>query len=385
MRLLWCQALFWFSQNEPGEFSPFILRAKGLELLGQDALDLIQLKLGHPGVGDPIGFHSLHKEETTGVVFLEDPEHFEQPVIVSMAMIDSGESVLEEQVDELLLKAAFMSGIDEPLTFQCGIFAGLGLAIKDLVVGTGEIAADAIAYGATARGVQVLEYSIKLSDALGGDTRSAKAILNVFQSELDDTHEEWRQLAVTCYEAAEFVRQHQQEHAEFVVAWLQGDIGKAYAKAAKISETNELAMMIAAELVGILLDEIDAADDFEKGVFCGRIIFEILALIIPYTKAGALTHVKKIEMLDNLQANIPKLGKKGKGISAAVFARMASYIQKLRATKMCFVAGTLVATPLGLQAIETLQAGDLVLARSEQTNEQAWRPISETFKTHPPN
>jgi RHS repeat-associated protein len=45
----------------------------------------------------------------------------------------------------------------------------------------------------------------------------------------------------------------------------------------------------------------------------------------------------------------------------------------------CFIAGTLVATAMGLTPIEAVAAGDLVLARSDETGEVAWRAVEETF------
>lgn len=45
----------------------------------------------------------------------------------------------------------------------------------------------------------------------------------------------------------------------------------------------------------------------------------------------------------------------------------------------CFVAGTLVHTPNGIKAIETLQVGDLVFAFDEESGQKVVRRITETF------
>lgn len=49
----------------------------------------------------------------------------------------------------------------------------------------------------------------------------------------------------------------------------------------------------------------------------------------------------------------------------------------------CFAAGTLVATPDGLVAIETLEIGDLVLAQNEATGEIAPKAITDLICPEP--
>ena len=48
----------------------------------------------------------------------------------------------------------------------------------------------------------------------------------------------------------------------------------------------------------------------------------------------------------------------------------------------CFTAGTLVSTPTGLKAIETLKIGDLVVSRSDKTGETAAKPIVGITPAH---
>ncbi len=55
----------------------------------------------------------------------------------------------------------------------------------------------------------------------------------------------------------------------------------------------------------------------------------------------------------------------------------------IEAHKVCFVAGTQVLTPDGSKNIEDIRAGDLVLSRSDETGEQGYRQVLQTFVTHP--
>lgn len=57
--------------------------------------------------------------------------------------------------------------------------------------------------------------------------------------------------------------------------------------------------------------------------------------------------------------------------------------QQVITSRMCFVAGTLVWTATGLQPIECVREGDLVLSRSTITGESEWKPVTKTFVTHP--
>src|SRR5262245_32359225 len=46
----------------------------------------------------------------------------------------------------------------------------------------------------------------------------------------------------------------------------------------------------------------------------------------------------------------------------------------------CFVAGTLVLTESGLRPIESIEVGMRVLARSEEGETVAWKPVLRTFR-----
>ena len=70
--------------------------------------------------------------------------------------------------------------------------------------------------------------------------------------------------------------------------------------------------------------------------------------------------------------------------AAAVVGRRALMARLARGARItcCFVAGTLVMTESGLAPIETLQVGDMVLARSEETGEEAYKPVTALIPGH---
>jgi hypothetical protein len=55
----------------------------------------------------------------------------------------------------------------------------------------------------------------------------------------------------------------------------------------------------------------------------------------------------------------------------------------LLTTRMCFVAGTLVKAKEGLVKIEDVQPGMEVWSRDEFTQQEGWKPVAQTFITHP--
>ena len=63
------------------------------------------------------------------------------------------------------------------------------------------------------------------------------------------------------------------------------------------------------------------------------------------------------------------------GLSLVVSKALASKFLKFRE---CFVAGTLIETIDGLKAIETIQQGDLIWSRHEETLEYGYRPVVDT-------
>ena len=48
---------------------------------------------------------------------------------------------------------------------------------------------------------------------------------------------------------------------------------------------------------------------------------------------------------------------------------------------LCFVEGTLVETSEGAVPIEEIELGDLVWSRNDETGEEDWKPVVETFIT----
>ena len=105
-------------------------------------------------------------------------------------------------------------------------------------------------------------------------------------------------------------------------------------------------------------------------------MFEVGSLVFPAAKAGLLAKLGKVEVFNHLMT-------KGRLIGAKARQAMTALRTPLQVTRMCFVAGTLVKAKQGLIKIEDVRPGMEVWSRDEFTQEEGWKPVAQTFITHP--
>ena len=91
-------------------------------------------------------------------------------------------------------------------------------------------------------------------------------------------------------------------------------------------------------------------------------------------KAGKLGVMCKV--LAKLEKVLPESDE-----TRVMVRELASTYEKCKT--MCFVAGTDVMTADGLKDIETIVPGDMVLSRDPETGQQCYKPVLQTFITHP--
>ncbi len=82
------------------------------------------------------------------------------------------------------------------------------------------------------------------------------------------------------------------------------------------------------------------------------------------------------------QGSNPQVAARAVAASGKILA-MVDRAQKVITSRICFVTGTMVWTATGLQPIECVREGDLVLSRRTITGENSWKPATEMFVTHP--
>jgi hypothetical protein len=126
------------------------------------------------------------------------------------------------------------------------------------------------------------------------------------------------------------------DQGKFIVAMLTQDEATLQALGSKY----ERALSLAAEVMAYAAEEVKSLDEGEQGVIMGALIFEILTTLIP---GGQAKHVTKAKMLDDLA--VGRFASSSPG--GRVFAKVMLLLNKLRTTKMCFIAGTMVMSAQG--------------------------------------
>jgi hypothetical protein len=224
-----------------------------------------------------------------------------------------------------------------------------------------------------------------------------KGVFNV------DANEEWRYidllakdnkvvddgltgLAKFMWEMAKFWNKGQQAQLDLVIALLTGDDSKLEASITDLSEMHRQMFSMGAEVIKSMWESITANTDWEnkpeiQGELIGRAIFEIASLFLdPEVIALELAKLTKFEFLGKLMAR--PFFKEG-GVGHMVAEKIVPFMNDLAKTKMCFVAGTPVWTKDGLRSIEKIKAGDYVMSRDEFSGQQCYKPVLQTFVTHP--
>jgi hypothetical protein len=133
---------------------------------------------------------------------------------------------------------------------------------------------------------------------------------------------------------------------------------------------------MAAEAIEGTMQDLSDGTEGQKGYVIGRIVFEVGSLVFPAAKANLLAKLGKVEVFNHLMT-------KGRLIGAKARQAMTALRTPLQVTRMCFVAGTLVKAKQGLIKIEDVRPGMEVWSRDEFTQQEGWKPVVQTFITHP--
>ena len=156
-----------------------------------------------------------------------------------------------------------------------------------------------------------------------------------------------------------------------------------------LSEQDQVIMSYVAEILPELWKSWENLPAYDQGYYTGCAAFEVGTLVIGWTKAskigkaGQLGKVgSKAEFITELRAIRFFNSGPGKTAIDKMF-ELGGFVERLTVTKMCFPAGTPVLTSNGPIAIETLAPGMLVWSRDPETGKTAWKPILDTFTTHP--
>lgn len=167
-------------------------------------------------------------------------------------------------------------------------------------------------------------------------------------------------------------------------------ISRAYAgdheAMAQSSERMRLAMMFSIEIYQAIAEELDTMDHYEGGRIVGRIAAELVVAVTSLGTGQAVSAVSKVSVVRQVITKLDALDWVPENVMVKLRALddgPESLVVLLANTRMCFVAGTIVHTSDGLVPIEEVEVGDLVLSRDPETGAQGYKPVLNTFVTHP--
>ena len=354
-------------QSNGGEFYAYSLELKGplTSLLSQGELFVT---MGGTRF-------QVKTDSTTGKALLQR-EDGNKPATFSYRLSERGVS-LSVNGDEVLrdLKA-------RNATFSNGLLAGLGMGGADLIVGTSNIALqpvnDVLKFGLTASiGIVWAGKSI-----LGQDTEGVKTVIGNLGKSAQQESQQKADMAKALAALSQTVISSPAEFEAAILKMLtvaaEGGAAEDVASVAAESDVMRKSIIFCAETLPQLWKDLGSATPAEQGYYTGRVLFEVLTIVIPEAKAGNLAKLTKAETLTKFMSKdfFRKL-------PAATARVITEEVPKLLKTKMCFLAGTPVLTKNGLKNIEHIHAGDLVWSRDEFTQQESWMPVTDTFITHP--
>ena len=212
------------------------------------------------------------------------------------------------------------------------------------------------------------------------EVKDAIQFRSVLSASQDEVHEEIAGVVEMLAPLVKMLAEVPQKQNEIVIGLMTGRIRIAEIpdKALHLSERHREMFLFSAELLAIMAEDFGGKPSSERGYAVGRGLFEAGSIFVaPEVVAGKLTKLKFLEAMKL------KAGTGCKWLSAAGVAKLEALLVKLRASRMCFVAGTPVWTADGLRAIEDIVEKEMVLTRDEVSGRQEYRPVVGTIVTHP--
>jgi hypothetical protein len=270
-------------------------------------------------------------------------------------------------------------------SFVTGFAKGFGAGGVDMVTGIGQVITGSIKYlgrGLLTFGCQVRFIGESLS---GQDTNATMNMMLEISAPNAEIHAQMATIAKGLIPVAQWMLNNAINLRELQIALLTGNIQGVDSAFMRSSELNGALFSLGAEVIAGVLEEYQNDPPGVKGYKVGRVTFEIVSILLPFSKVGTLAQLRKTELLTKLlnanvlpQRLVPKMNLLKAGLST---------------TKMCFVASTLVLCQVegaarlepigGLESLAGEHPELKVWARDEFTGEEGWKRPIAWFTTHP--
>jgi Pretoxin HINT domain len=261
--------------------------------------------------------------------------------------------------------------------FASGVYAGGYQLVADL----GSTIWGGLSYLGNNVAIFGMSTTITVKRAAGANVETDMSYVHFMLEEDRVVHEGISQMANFIWEMGKFFYQMQATQTDLVIALLTGDDLGRMQSLSGLSKMHREIFSMAAEALAELWKSLKGGADKSfndpqvQGHVLGRAMFEIVSLFFAEFKGATLAKLAKVEFLQKLVAKCPTFSR----VSGAIVEN----INRIARTRMCFVAGTAVWTKDGLKNIECVRTGDFVMSRDEFSGEQSFKPVLETFVTHP--
>jgi hypothetical protein len=354
-------------ESGAGEARAYAVRLPGLEDLDETIIEKFEINWG----GDAGTTYKLIQHEASGAILLESPLREGEPLTV---LPRPAEEPMELEEGENRAEKVGLT-LADAAAFHRGYLAGITEGGIDLVLETAQTWHKAVNYGGKELAVNLNYLEFMITDWFGSENRKQRVRLQIELADQDVSAE--RQAVADTVKAVEdlWVWIHEAAADRIISVYLRPiNADQADFANHRLDEKSQQIL----ELSTIIFDSVKDSwgdDPYEHGKFTGRVVFEIASSFVAVSKAGK---VAKADILLEFAKRNPKIP--GLDIAKAEALKMGNL---LKATRMCFVAGTLVLTAEGNVPIETVIPGTLVWSRCEETGAMGWKPVVERFVTRP--
>lgn len=331
-----------------GVFEPFVMDLRAPSFLAQ----IIDINIAFPALNQ------------TGVTYT--PQAVAEYIALFAAHLTAPSPFLLTQSD--LRDNELAAGMQQWAERRDGTWSfvqGFGTGLWD----TGEGIVDSIAFVADSAWYLIKNYN---------SVTMVFRFVSTGSATIDSDEAAIRSFAEGAQTIAQIAWQLVQGGAEAYEAALTGD----YAQIAELSQQYALAIEYSAEIIEAIDEYLDTVDDYTQGRVVGNIVGEAVLALGTAGGAAALKSVKGAELVATLTAKfsspMPDLPATASDEIVAKLDDLATYFAELATT-----AGTPVHTLGGIRSIEDVNEGDLVLSRDPATGEMGYKPVVQTFVTHP--
>ena len=368
------------AESGPGEARVYGIRLQGFDHLDDEEIEKITFNHKDSAATE---FH-LFRHEASGAVFVEDPNREKEPLAVLPRAAEEFADNNPESTSHTERLESWVGGSPEAAQFAAGVLYGFGQGGVDLVVGIGELWYGSVTYAGEelASGAAIFELGLAELNPFSSDAYKERLHLQITLAQ-DDLAQRRQNIADIAQAAAELVKWVEEAKTDALISVFLRPFDAAVSTQAnhRLGEKNQQILEITSMLLGSVVNTWSTASAADKGRYTGIMLFEVASSFITVSKVGKISKAKWLSEIAKRDIRVPGAN--------LIKSKANALAAKFSTTKMCFVAGTIVATAsldddlAHFTPIEQINETSLVWAKDESTGEVAKKRVLQLFITHP--